>query len=1779
MNKKNIQFQKKVKLSILVLTLFGFILLLTGCSEDVVQEIVINAKYDGNIYNLANQISSLGGGFSNYKIIIPDNSSSELEQSVKEFASEINFKGSILRENELNKLSHDEKRYLFYLTNNPSKVGLNNNLIYLYQNNTNIILFIVSEEEDGLLTGLDVLLNYDNYKEELNSNLVEFVPLMNRRPNFANKQNISPISSNVKENILSKVTESISKSFNSASSNKRSNSRISSNVKLPDNVPIIPPDDDIDNTDDSPSEEVSLISEEINENFTSNWNYMLDFEDAVSVFGITGNISLHSLDSLVRIIMVDKYSNEFLVHESFPLLVDSWDYNFEYLCEETCILANNHPSHLKIQIIDATLNLDSIDYKEALFNLASDSFQSLNEAKQDVHEQQITNKVERINENLEKKGFYWGAGETDLSKLSYQEKKDIMGVGEDGELFNTYGFEYYVEGIFHISEINSEDFENDELGLFGSSDSNYTSFWDWRTRHGANDPDSAYYTGRNTGWVSSVKNQGGCGACWSFSAISVIELVSSLYFNQDLDLDLSEQEVMDCTNQGCAGGWVRTGLIYSRDNGIVPEECFPYQASDGLCSNRCDDPTNLIKINNYIQHYPGSSVSPLSIDDIKKLIIEKGSTSIELYGNWNHAMHVTGFGKIQEGDRVRNLTHTSERVINSDDPLINQTYWLIKNSWGSSWGDQGFGKFWLPPKDIYKLVTITLPITSTNISYDVLCRDEDLDGYCTWGLLSNKPATGCPITCSLNDEPDSDDSNHLLGGFAEDYSSISISRCRDYDGDGYPNTLDPEYSSDCQYQELDCDPYNSEINPGAIEVCNGMDSNCDGIIDTGCYPENPFEIKTCDDLQRMNVYLNSYHILVNDIDCSDTINWNDGEGFIPIGNNINKFNGTLNGEGYVISGLYINRSSENYVGLFGYSKGDINNVGLVNFNITGNYNVGGLIGYQESGNVKYSFSNGDISGIDVLGGFVGYSSGLISNSYSEGNVIRYSGNGEIIGGFVGYNYLGIISNSYSTVSVLYLNDSNPNDKGFIGSIETGLGYEMYGNLWDIEKSGQNYSLGNASGKTTIQMKDIQIYLDYGWDIQLDGVDMNNGYPYLTNLDDNSSTWKIYGQLSVSATNASNTWFNYPKNAEIFTLSPNEIIEIRYYFEGFDSFNIGCTSGGNLINNGDILTEIPVNGSVLYLCARDSEDNVAIWQGVYNWENTVPECGYWEPEESPWKSGGSQTFVLNGSTDEGGSGINVSWGSCQTGVNHGDRCNISISDNAGNSVICVSPENKIDNSVPELSIPEIYLGLKYDIYFRETISIISYINDTGLSGLNESSCEVKLNDGDWDSSNVIFNSNSCLFENYSSNDNFTISFRIKNNVGTYSESIVKSFIYDDVAPITLINDTNSEFRLENLTFDLDCYDAGSGCNETYYKILEGNFNCNSSEMDIYSSSVDLECEYGICEFTVCYYSIDNLNNIENVNKQLYQIDVNLNLGTIDNPFQISNDSEFQDINKNTSAYYIILNDINLSDTINWNCDLEGENCKGWEPISLFNGTLDGQGNIISGLYINRSSENYVGLFGNTIGGNILNIGLVDVNIKGNDMVGGLVGSVDGTIINDSYVIGNILGNNLVGGLVGRNYYGNIFNSYSEGSIIGTSNVGGFVGFYQGDGIIGNISDSYSRANVTLKNNAPFYIGGFIGHNHFGTIINSYSTGFVNATTFWARGFIGRNSNNEPPNAGVINSFWDVESSGKIQRLEDKGNGLTTAQMKDIDTFLNAGWNFTHLWDIDIETNDGYPFLIE
>lgn len=315
----------------------------------------------------------------------------------------------------------------------------------------------------------------------------------------------------------------------------------------------------------------------------------------------------------------------------------------------------------------------------------------------------------------------------------------------------------------------------------------------------------------------------------------------------------------------------------------------------------------------------------------------------------------------------------------------------------------------------------------------------------------------------------------------------------------------------------------------------------------------------------------------------------------------------------------------------------------------------------------------------------------------------------------------------------------------------------------------------------------------------------------------------------------------------------------------------------------------------------------------------------------------------------------------------------------------------------------------------------------------------------------------------------------------------------------------------------------------------------------------------------------------------------------------------------SGTYRLMSDIDLSD---YGAGYDGG--AGWEPVGTqedpFTGTFDGNGHIITGLYINRPAADNVGLFGYTgAGADIKNVTLQNVDITGHGNVGGLVGynntgsimdtSTTGSLSGGDYTVGGLVGWNkgtidsssstidvtgdgVIGGLVGRND-GQITESYAEGAVISNNdNAGGLVGYNNGGviercyatGIVtgehydsfgglvggnsngGSITDSYATGAA----DGPDCVGGLVGYNSDSSITSCYSTGLVSSEGD-AGGLVGYS------NGGITSSYFDASTTG--QNDSNGGVPQVTDELMCQATFI--GWNFVTVWAIEEFVT--YPYL--
>lgn len=191
------------------------------------------------------------------------------------------------------------------------------------------------------------------------------------------------------------------------------------------------------------------------------------------------------------------------------------------------------------------------------------------------------------------------------------------------------------------------------------------------------------YDLRDNGKVSPIRNQGGCGSCWAFGTIDSLE--SSILMSGEPGKALSQQQVVNCYDSGCGGGNFAFDRIKS-NNGVPTDSLEPYRARDGSCKQTYPDKVNLIE---WFQL--GASNSSPSVQDIKIAIMHYGAVAVtaDANGDWDNVEN----NRVATGCGGRSTNHIVT-LIGWDDSKGAHGAWLLKNSWGTSWGTAGFG--WFP---------------------------------------------------------------------------------------------------------------------------------------------------------------------------------------------------------------------------------------------------------------------------------------------------------------------------------------------------------------------------------------------------------------------------------------------------------------------------------------------------------------------------------------------------------------------------------------------------------------------------------------------------------------------------------------------------------------------------------------------------------------------------------------------------------------------------------------------------------------------------------------------------------------------------------------------------------------------------------------------------------------------------------------------------------------------------------------------------------------------------
>lgn len=181
----------------------------------------------------------------------------------------------------------------------------------------------------------------------------------------------------------------------------------------------------------------------------------------------------------------------------------------------------------------------------------------------------------------------------------------------------------------------------------------------------------------SAGAVTPVKNQGQCGSCWAFSTTGALEGLNWIHNKPATIASYSEQQLVDCSwafgNQGCNGGLMQDAFKYVMKNGITTEANYPYVARDQACKSK----SGVFQIKSYKNVPKRSSAGLAQANQLQPVSISIDAENIMKYTSGIYSNPACG----------ESLDHG---VL-----LVGYTpqYWHVKNSWGTSWGEQGYIRF------------------------------------------------------------------------------------------------------------------------------------------------------------------------------------------------------------------------------------------------------------------------------------------------------------------------------------------------------------------------------------------------------------------------------------------------------------------------------------------------------------------------------------------------------------------------------------------------------------------------------------------------------------------------------------------------------------------------------------------------------------------------------------------------------------------------------------------------------------------------------------------------------------------------------------------------------------------------------------------------------------------------------------------------------------------------------------------------------------------------------
>ena len=190
--------------------------------------------------------------------------------------------------------------------------------------------------------------------------------------------------------------------------------------------------------------------------------------------------------------------------------------------------------------------------------------------------------------------------------------------------------------------------------------------------------------------VTSVKDQGSCGAAYVFSTVGNLEGLYAGHYG--ILLDLSNSVIIDCDTKdsGCNGGLMQYAFEWLKDNGIMTEADYPYKGYKGTCKIDLDKCVHMTITGFEKLGDPSSVFSCVDEEEMKEFLYRIGPLSIALNANPLQTYSSGIIDLTATKCPSSGINHAALLVGYGTDSNIGIDYWIVKNSWGKSWGESGY---------------------------------------------------------------------------------------------------------------------------------------------------------------------------------------------------------------------------------------------------------------------------------------------------------------------------------------------------------------------------------------------------------------------------------------------------------------------------------------------------------------------------------------------------------------------------------------------------------------------------------------------------------------------------------------------------------------------------------------------------------------------------------------------------------------------------------------------------------------------------------------------------------------------------------------------------------------------------------------------------------------------------------------------------------------------------------------------------------------------------------